>query len=95
MPNSEVRKSDKPSVSSISPTPQAGGWACSPDWAGKISERIRRMPPLHRRVLALYYFRNLRLSEIAKRCHQPERVIAQVYAQCLPAIHEAMQEVRI
>ena len=66
-----------------------------PDLPGRIRQRARQMPPLHRKVLVLYYFKNLRLNEIARRCGRSEAVIAQVCAECLPAIHKAMEELTV
>jgi RNA polymerase sigma factor for flagellar operon FliA len=61
-----------------------------------IAKRIRQLPPIQREVLALYYYEDLRLREIAEVFGLTESRICQIHSQAIQAIrrfierHEAM-----
>ena len=57
-----------------------------------ISERIRQLPEMQRKVLALYYFEDLRLREIAEACKLTESRICQIHAQAILAIKNYLQQ---
>jgi DNA-directed RNA polymerase specialized sigma subunit len=77
---------DLPARLSVCPTAPP-----EPDLARSIRDRANQLPPLHRKVLLLYYFENLRLPEIAEACGEPEPLIAQIQVECIQAIRQAMQ----
>ena len=49
--------------------------------AGLIEERLQQLPEMQRKVLALYYFEDLRLREIAEAFGVTESRICQIHAQ--------------
>jgi RNA polymerase sigma factor for flagellar operon FliA len=51
-----------------------------------IEERLKQLPEMQRKVLALYYFEDLRLREIAEAFGVTESRICQVHAQAILAI---------
>jgi RNA polymerase sigma factor FliA len=51
-----------------------------------IEERLQQLPEMQRKVLALYYFEDLRLREIAEAFGVTESRICQVHAQAILAI---------
>jgi RNA polymerase sigma factor FliA len=51
-----------------------------------VTERIRQLPAIQRKVLALYYFEDLRLREIAEAFGVTESRICQIHAQAILAI---------
>ena len=63
-----------------------------------IAERLEQLPEVQRKVLALYYFEDLRLREIAEVFGVTESRICQIHAQAILAIkaylrkHEASDE---
>ena len=54
--------------------------------AGLITMRIQHLPDMQRKVLALYYFEDLRLREIAEAFGLTESRICQIHAQAILAI---------
>jgi RNA polymerase sigma factor for flagellar operon FliA len=63
--------------------------------AGLIYDCIRTMPKMHQKVLALYYFEDLRLREIAELCGLCESRICQIHSQAILAVRgqiEAMEQ---
>lgn len=54
--------------------------------ADLIATRIRHLPEMQRKVLALYYFEDLRLREIAEAFGVTESRICQIHAQAILAI---------
>jgi RNA polymerase sigma factor for flagellar operon FliA len=66
------------------------------DLKALIAKRIRQLPPIQRKVLALYYYEDLRLREIAEVFGLTESRISQIHAKAILAIrrfierHEAM-----
>lgn len=51
--------------------------------AGMIAEQMQQLPDIQRQVLALYYFEDLRLREIAAAFNLTESRICQIHAQAL------------
>ena len=56
------------------------------EMARLVRERIKQLPEMQRKVLALYYFEDLRLREIAEAFGVTESRICQVHAQAILAI---------
>ena len=59
--------------------------------ASLIAERIARLPEMQRKVLALYYFEDMRLWEIAKAFGVTESRICQIHSQAILAIRSFLQ----
>jgi len=57
-----------------------------------IAARIQQLPEMQRKVLALYYFEDLRLREIAEAFRLTESRICQIHAQAILAIRNFLQE---
>jgi RNA polymerase sigma factor for flagellar operon FliA len=51
-----------------------------------VESRIRQLPVMQRKVLALYYFEGLRLREIAEAFGVTESRICQIHSQAILAI---------
>lgn len=60
--------------------------------AGLIAERIEQLPEMQRKVLALYYFEDLRLREIAEAFGVTESRICQIHAQAILAIRSYLEK---
>jgi RNA polymerase sigma factor for flagellar operon FliA len=59
--------------------------------AALIAERIARLPEMQRKVLALYYFEDLRLREIAEAFGVTESRICQIHSQAILAIRSYLE----
>jgi RNA polymerase sigma factor for flagellar operon FliA len=59
--------------------------------AGLIAKRITRLPEVQRKVLALYYFEDLRLREIAEAFGVTESRICQIHSQAILAIKSFLE----
>ncbi len=57
-----------------------------------IAERLEQLPEMQRKVLALYYFEDLRLREIAEVFGLTESRICQIHAQAILAIKSYLQK---
>jgi RNA polymerase sigma factor for flagellar operon FliA len=57
-----------------------------------IAERISQLPEMQRKVLALYYFEDLRLREIAEVFGVTESRICQIHSQAVLAIRAYVEE---
>jgi RNA polymerase sigma factor FliA len=57
-----------------------------------IAERINQLPEMQRKVLALYYFEDMRLREIADVFGLTESRICQIHAQAVLAIKSHLQK---
>lgn len=57
-----------------------------------ISERLRQLPEMQRKVLALYYFEDMRLREIAEVFGLTESRICQIHAQAILNIKSYLQK---
>jgi RNA polymerase sigma factor for flagellar operon FliA len=51
-----------------------------------IEQRLEELPEMQRKVLALYYFEDLRLREIAEAFGVTESRICQIHSQAILAI---------
>jgi RNA polymerase sigma factor for flagellar operon FliA len=58
-----------------------------------IAERLEQLPEMQRKVLALYYFEDLRLREIAEVFGLTESRICQIHAQAILAIRAYLRTV--
>ena len=61
------------------------------EMAALVEERIHDLPEMQRKVLALYYFEDLRLREIAEAFGVTESRICQIHAQAITAIKALLQ----
>jgi RNA polymerase sigma factor for flagellar operon FliA len=57
-----------------------------------LAERLKHLPEMQRKVLALYYFEDLRLREIAAAFGLTESRICQIHAQAILAIKAHLQK---
>jgi RNA polymerase sigma factor for flagellar operon FliA len=62
------------------------------DLARMIEGRLEQLPEMQRKVLALYYFEDLRLREIAEAFGVTESRICQIHAQAILAIKSLLQK---
>jgi RNA polymerase sigma factor for flagellar operon FliA len=60
------------------------------EMAGLIEERLKKLPDMQRKVLALYYFEDLRLREIAEAFGVTESRICQIHSQAILAIKSVL-----
>jgi RNA polymerase sigma factor FliA len=67
-------------------------WASTRELAWLIKERLQQLPEMQRKVLALYYFEDLRLREIAEAFGVTESRICQIHAQAILAIKALLQK---
>jgi RNA polymerase sigma factor for flagellar operon FliA len=58
-----------------------------------IMERLEQLPEMQRKVLALYYFEDMRLREIAEVFNLTESRICQIHAQAILNIKSALTKV--
>ncbi|HEX2855068.1 MAG TPA: FliA/WhiG family RNA polymerase sigma factor [Opitutaceae bacterium] len=59
-----------------------------------LAQRISELPEIPRKVLAMYYFENLRLAEIAAVFGLTESRICQIHAQSIQGLRTFIQRVR-
>ena len=57
-----------------------------------IAVRLKQLPDMQRKVLALYYFEDMRLREIAETFGLTESRICQIHAQGITAIKSYLQK---
>jgi len=57
-----------------------------------IANRLEQLPEMQRKVLALYYFEDLRLREIAEAYGLTESRICQIHAQAILAIRSSLKK---
>jgi RNA polymerase sigma factor for flagellar operon FliA len=57
-----------------------------------VSERLQQLPEMQRKVLALYYFEDMRLREIAEAFGLTESRICQIHAQAIASIKNYLQK---
>jgi RNA polymerase sigma factor for flagellar operon FliA len=67
-------------------------WAASRELAAMMEDRINRLPTMQRKVLALYYFEDLRLREIAEAFGVTESRICQIHSQAILALKALLQK---
>jgi RNA polymerase sigma factor for flagellar operon FliA len=70
--------------------PQHG--ASMKEMAGILEQKLRQLPEIQRKVLALYYFEDLRLREIAEAFGVTESRICQIHAQAILSIKALLQK---
>jgi RNA polymerase sigma factor for flagellar operon FliA len=75
---------------------QASESASQKELASLIADRIQQLPTLYRKILALYYYEDLRVKEIAQVCGFSESHICQVHTKAILAIksHIEAQEAK-
>jgi RNA polymerase sigma factor for flagellar operon FliA len=66
--------------------------AASRELAALVADRLQQLPEMQRKVLALYYFEDLRLREIAETFGLTESRICQIHAQAILAIKALLQK---
>jgi RNA polymerase sigma factor for flagellar operon FliA len=59
-----------------------------------LTQRIAELPDIPRKILAMYYFENLRLAEIAAVFGLTESRICQIHAQTILGLRAYLQRVR-
>ena len=59
-----------------------------------LTQRIAELPEVPRKVLAMYYFENLRLAEIAAVFNLTESRICQIHAQTILGLRAFIQRTR-
>jgi RNA polymerase sigma factor FliA len=59
-----------------------------------LTDRIASLPDIPRKILAMYYFENLRLAEIAEVFDLTESRICQIHSQTIIALRAYLQRVR-
>ncbi len=62
------------------------------EFAAIIAKRITQLPEMQRKVLALYYFEDLRLREIAEAFGVTESRICQIHSQAILAIRSFLKQ---
>lgn len=60
--------------------------------ASVVAERLEQLPEIQRKVLALYYFEDMRLREIAEVFNVTESRICQIHAQAILAIKSYLRK---
>jgi RNA polymerase sigma factor FliA len=70
--------------------PQDG--AARRELAALIAQRMQHLPEMQRKVLALYYFEDLRLREIAEAFGVTESRICQIHSQAILALRAHLKE---
>ena len=68
-----------------------GDGASLREMASLVEDRLQQLPEMQRKVLALYYFEDLRLREIAEVFGVSESRICQIHAQAILAIKALLQ----
>lgn len=68
-----------------------GDGASLREMASLVEDRLQQLPEMQRKVLALYYFEDLRLREIAEAFGVTESRICQIHAQAILAIKALLQ----
>ena len=66
-------------------------WASVRELAGMIEQRLHQLPEMQRKVLALYYFEDLRLREIAEAFGVTESRICPIHSQAILAIKSLLK----
>jgi RNA polymerase sigma factor for flagellar operon FliA len=60
--------------------------------AALIAQRIRELPDMQRKVLALYYYEDMRLREIAEAFGLTESRICQIHSQAILSIKSILEQ---
>jgi RNA polymerase sigma factor for flagellar operon FliA len=87
-------ENESPRHESIADESQPDPRACAGrrELAAMIARRIEQLPETQRKVLALYYFEDLRLREIAEAFGVTESRICQIHSQAILAIRAFLRE---
>ena len=59
-----------------------------------VAQRIKELPDVPRKILAMYYFENMRLAEIAEVFDLTESRICQIHAQTILGLRGWLQRVK-
>lgn len=59
-----------------------------------LTQRIAELPDIPKKILAMYYFENMRLAEIAQVFHLTESRICQIHAQTILGLRGWLQRMR-
>ncbi len=59
-----------------------------------VAQRITELPDIQRRILAMYYYENMRLAEIAAVFHLTESRISQIHSQAILGLRTYIQAAR-
>jgi RNA polymerase sigma factor for flagellar operon FliA len=59
-----------------------------------LTQRISELPDMHKKILTMYYFENLRLAEIAAAFRLTESRICQIHAHIILGLRAFIQRVR-
>jgi RNA polymerase sigma factor for flagellar operon FliA len=59
-----------------------------------VAQRIQQLPDIPRKILAMYYFENMRLAEIAEVFGLTESRICQIHSQTVLALRASLQRQR-
>lgn len=59
-----------------------------------VAQRIEELPDIQKKILAMYYFENMRLAEIAAVYNLTESRICQIHAQTVLGLRSYIQRVR-
>lgn len=59
-----------------------------------VAQKIRELPDIQRKILAMYYFENMRLAEIAAVFNLTESRICQIHAQTILSLRGFVNRVR-
>lgn len=86
-PNDETRHESIPDDSQVNPLEMTA----KREVARFIVSRVQKLPEMQRKVLALYYFEDLRLREIAEVMGVTESRICQVHSQAILSIRAYLQ----
>jgi len=57
-----------------------------------VVDRIQKLPPIPRKVLAMYYFENMRIAEIAAAFNLTEGRISQIHTQAVISLRTFMEQ---
>jgi RNA polymerase sigma factor for flagellar operon FliA len=81
------------SYESVADDSQTNPWerTSAREMAALVEARLLLLPPMQRKVLALYYFEDLRLREIAEAFGVTESRICQIHAQAILSIKASLQ----
>lgn len=71
--------------------PSASDEAMKKELTKLVADRIQKLPDMQRKILAMYYFENLRLAEIAKVFGVTESRICQIHTQAVLSLKTYIQ----
>jgi len=88
----EDGESDRHDTMADSSQPDPAETTARRELANLILQRLQRLPDMQRKVLALYYFEDLRLREIAAVFGVTESRICQIHTQAILSIRALIQQ---